>query len=190
MSKKLPIMPPIPAARVTVPPMPPVPVTKKTANENVQNNKHHRPEGGFAPGNPWSWKPGQSGNPGGRPKSTTEMRQAAAAHTDLALRVKALSLEVARRKLEKALEILDDPKGATIEELELASRAIDNAALNAAQAMLDRGHGKPVAKVDLNVNDVFSQMSDEELDNYLISQGLTVVNEIQRKAKKNDNDCL
>jgi HEAT repeat protein len=58
------------------------------------------------------FKPGQSGNPGGRPKQATHVRDLARAQTERAI----LAL----------IEALDDPK----------------AKVAAAQALLDRGWGK------------------------------------------------
>lgn len=44
----------------------------KLPAENSSKNSKPR-EYNFKPGNPWRWKPGQSGNPGGRPKSHKEL---------------------------------------------------------------------------------------------------------------------
>ena len=72
------------------------------------------------------FKKGVSGNPGGRPKETAEVR------------------ELARERTTKAIEaleaILDDDKqpGST--------------KVAAAQALLDRGHGRPSTSVDMHVS--------------------------------------
>jgi hypothetical protein len=38
------------------------------ATSSVDTAPTHRETGGFVPGHPWRWKPGQSGNPAGRPR--------------------------------------------------------------------------------------------------------------------------
>ena len=64
-----------------------------------------------------TWKPGQSGNPGGRPKEVAEVR------------------ELARRHTKKAI--------ATLAEIMLDENAPHNARVAATNSLLDRGHGKP-----------------------------------------------
>ena len=68
---------------------------------------------------------GQSGNPGGRPKLPADIREAFKAKAPQAL-------EVLTRCLQS-----DD----------------DRIAMMAAQAILDRGYGKPVQSIDANIND-------------------------------------
>jgi len=68
---------------------------------------------------------GQSGNPGGRSKLPAEMREAFKAKAPQAL-------EVLTRCLQS-----DD----------------DRIAMMAAQAILDRGYGRPVQSIDANIND-------------------------------------
>ena len=67
------------------------------------------------------FQPGQSGNPGGRPKGTSALAEAA------------------RAKTEEALNVL------------IAAMADEDvrARITAAQAILDRGYGKPAQSVDL-----------------------------------------
>lgn len=67
------------------------------------------------------FQPGQSGNPGGRPKASAKVRDLARAHTETALQV--------------LVEI------ATAGESEAARVA-------AANAILDRGYGKPTQPID------------------------------------------
>jgi hypothetical protein len=69
------------------------------------------------------WKKGQSGNPGGRPKAVVEIRDLARLYTNTA--VKALVEVCARGKSESAR-------------------------VAAAQALLDRGWGKPQQDMNLN----------------------------------------
>lgn len=66
------------------------------------------------------FQPGQSGNPGGRPKESNVVRELARAHTERAIAVLSLAL--------------DDPK----------------LCVAAAQALLDRGWGKPAQGVELS----------------------------------------
>jgi hypothetical protein len=129
--------------------------------------------------------PGQSGNPNGRPKSTTEMKQRAASLTDLALDVIEMSVQLTRRRMEKALEILGS-KNATVEELEFAKGVLDKEGLAAAQQLLDRGHGKPQQKVDIDLSSIFDEMSEEEVADYLVNAGQRVTADLlaRRKARK------
>ncbi|CAO4196661.1 DUF5681 domain-containing protein [Methylorubrum extorquens] len=68
-----------------------------------------------------AFQPGQSGNPGGRPKASARVRDAAREHTEAAL---AVLVQIA-----------------TAGESEAARMA-------AANAILDRGYGKPTQPVD------------------------------------------
>ena len=70
---------------------------------------------------PGTFKPGTSGNPGGRPKECAE--------------VKALAREFGAEAIEKLAALMRDEDKRT--------------ALAAAQALLDRGYGKPSQSVDL-----------------------------------------
>lgn len=67
-----------------------------------------------------SWKPGQSGNPGGRPKADHRIKDLAKDYTDIALRTLA---EIAEH---------GDNEGARV---------------SAAVALLDRGWGKPAQSI-------------------------------------------
>lgn len=80
-----------------------------------------------------AFQPGQSGNPGGRPKECAE--------------VKALAREYGQEAIEKLVALM---------------RGEDNRiAQAAAQALLDRGYGKPSQSVDL-VADVTANVSTIE----------------------------
>jgi hypothetical protein len=63
------------------------------------------------------FKPGQSGNPGGRPKEVAEVR------------------ELARRHTKKAI--------ATLAEIMLDEKALETAGIAATNSLLDRGYGRP-----------------------------------------------
>ena len=73
---------------------------------------------------PWQWKPGTSGNPGGRPKEDPEM--------------KAILKAACPRAAAKLVELLDcvNPK----------------IVLSAANSILDRIYGRPKESVDMNVS--------------------------------------
>ncbi|MBN4095636.1 DUF5681 domain-containing protein [Methylobacterium sp. OT2] len=69
-----------------------------------------------------AFQPGQSGNPGGRPKASARVRDAAREHT------------------ERAIEVLVSIM--TSEDAATAARVA------AASAILDRGYGKPTQPID------------------------------------------
>ena len=72
------------------------------------------------------FRKGQSGNPGGRPKILADVRELARAHTDTALNA--------------LVEIVENKK------LPPAARVA------AANSLLDRGYGKPEAKIDASIS--------------------------------------
>ena len=90
-----------------------------------------------------SFKPGVSGNPGGRPKTpqTIEVRR-------IILGVREAARELTLDALDTLATIMKDPKAPAA------------ARISAAVALLDRGHGKPYQAVD--VVDL-GLLSDEEL---------------------------
>jgi hypothetical protein len=98
-----------------------------------------------------SFRPGTSGNPGGRPKTprTIEARRIVAD-------VKALARECAPEAIETLKAIMMDAKTPPA------------ARISAAQTLLDRGYGRPTQAVDVSgeVRFDFSRLSDDELDEY------------------------
>jgi hypothetical protein len=91
--------------------------------------------------NSTSFRPGQSGNPNGRPKVVADVQNAAGEHSTEAIKT--------------LVQIMCDPK------------APADARISAASALLDRGYGKPLQTVDAtntNVNYVVSDqpMTEEE----------------------------
>ena len=89
-----------------------------------------------AGGNATSFKPGQSGNPGGRPKIIAEVRDLAREQTEAA--IKAL------------VEIVKGGESAA-------------ARVSAAQALLDRGWGKPMQMTVTATTRSLADMTDEEI---------------------------
>ena len=69
---------------------------------------------------------GQSGNPGGRPKILADVRELARAHTASAM--------------DALVQIVED------------ENAPPAARVTAANSLLDRGYGKPEAKIDANIS--------------------------------------
>ena len=105
-----------------------------TRATDIQRDSSGRDQKGrFAKGNPNGFKPGQSGNPAGRPKSIT------------------LS-ESFRRQLSQPVP--NDPHGRTFAEV-IALRVCVAAAqgdVSAARELGDRTEGKPKQSVDLDMN--------------------------------------
>lgn len=83
------------------------------------------------------FKPGQSGNPGGRPKVVGEVQELAREHTSDAMRT--------------LVRVMNDEK---------APPAAQTAA---ACALLDRGYGRPAQFVGIETNKKFDERTDEEL---------------------------
>ena len=78
------------------------------------------------------WKPGQSGNPGGRPREVSELRK--------------LAREYTKDAIETLAQIMVDVKASE------ASR------IAAANSLLDRGYGRPLQAVDLDVSEPISSI--------------------------------
>ena len=82
-----------------------------------------------------AFKPGQSGNPGGRPAVVKEVQDLAREHT--------------KEALSALVEILND------------KAAPAAARVSAASAILDRGYGKPQQTIDANINKPHEDWLDE-----------------------------
>ncbi len=96
-----------------------------------------------------SFKPGASGNPGGRPKTPQTI-----AAKRIAADVKAMARECAPEAI------------STLKEIMLDAEAPPPARIGAAQAILDRGCGKPRQNVDLYGTLAFhdlSMLTDEQM---------------------------
>ncbi len=93
-----------------------------------------------------SWKIGQSGNPGGRPRGFAVMR------------------DLARQKTEKAIE--------TLESVMNGENTPPNARVAAAVALLDRGWGRPPSMLEVSAIEGessstaldYSKLTDKELN--------------------------
>ena len=83
------------------------------------------------------FKPGQSGNPGGKPKAIIEVTQAA------------------RERTTNAIE--------TLEEVMLNPKATQAARVSAAIAILDRGWGKAPQTMTVRREGDYASLSDDEL---------------------------
>jgi hypothetical protein len=93
-----------------------------------------------------SWRPGMSGNPGGRPKrpQTIEGRRI---YRDVRLAARELTHDA----IDTLATIMNDPKAPAA------------ARISAAVALLDRGHGRPFQAVNVKVGWDLEQLTDEEL---------------------------
>lgn len=104
-----------------------------------------------------SFKPGQSGNPGGRPKrpETIEARKVIAD-------VKALARESTKEAMEALVEVVKDVK------------APPSARVSAASVILDRGWGKATQVVEANVN-IVDNMSYDELRSFVAREAANIL---------------
>jgi hypothetical protein len=84
-----------------------------------------------------SFKPGQSGNPNGRPRVLADVQNAAREHSAEAL--------------ETLAQIMCDPKAPAA------------ARISAASALLDRGYGKPSQAIEATNTNVIYTVSDQPM---------------------------
>jgi hypothetical protein len=94
-----------------------------------------------------SFKPGVSGNPGGRPKKPQSWER-----RRIVADVKALAQECAPEAI------------STLKTIMLSTKMPPAARLGAATALLDRGYGKPGQGIDLTLGWNLGRLSDAELD--------------------------
>lgn len=87
--------------------------------------------------NSTSFKPGQIANPGGRPKAVAEVR--------------ALAREHSVEAMETLVQVMRNPSSPT------------NARIAAADAILNRGYGRPETTVNVRRITSIADLSDEEL---------------------------
>ena len=140
---------------------------KKTQETQVRsaNTRAHSdfrgPDGKYLPGirPPTAWKPGQSGNPLGRPAVEREVTQAA----------RALTL----RGLERAAQILEDPKGNQIAQARIL------------EVILERAYGKAPQRVVVETD--VAGMSNQALAQYMRAQLEAVSRTIEGQAEEPDD---
>jgi len=120
---------------------------KQPAKKAKASSPANRPERGKAPGSTATqFKPGQSGNPSGRPRIIGEIRDLAREHTATAME--------------------------TLITVMTSAEAPPAARVAAAAHMLDRGYGKPTQNINAAVRNA-QKMTDDELVAFLtgIDQG-------------------
>src|ERR1700722_14962324 len=91
----------------------------------------------FKKGHRQGFQKGGSGNPGGRPRAVEEVQELAREHTTEAI--------------------------STLHEIMRNTKAPPAARVSAANAILDRGHGKPPQTIDATNNNVNFAVSDQPL---------------------------
>jgi len=96
------------------------------------------------------WTKGESGNPGGRPKGLGDIREIARKHTDTAI--------------ETLVNVLGDPK------------ANPSARVSAANALLDRGWGRPAQTLHAKID---SEDRNLEIDAALEGDARDLLNKIR-----------
>ena len=96
---------------------------------------------------PWliPWQPGQSGNPGGRPKQDKS--------------VKLLARQFTAEAIQTLAEVMRDTGAAT------------SARVGAAQVLLDRGHGRPLQQLEVGEAGAFADLEEAELDAAIAKMG-------------------
>lgn len=110
------------------------------------------------------FKPGQSGNPSGRPKADKTIRDMARAHTDIALKT--------------LLEIAQDPNAPKM------------ARIQASVALLDRGWGKPVqySENESKIEATFNEPS--EAFRYELEERIKLISEMSKTCREEDQSLL
>lgn len=172
-----------PKPPVADPPAKPPRAKKPRSAISIAANRRGNPNG--APLHvlkPHQWKPGQSGNPSGRPRSTTEMKQRAAISTDIALGVFELTTQLAYARLQWAVDVLADPHSPPDNVALALLVATSKPGHDAAQHLLDRGHGRPQQKLEIDTATELDGLSEDELDDVIVKLAAKVVGEM--KAKK------
>lgn len=118
---------------------------------NAPTPENRRKTGSAAPvGEATRWKPGQSGNPGGRPKTAP--------------------LSQACREL-LAAPVPDDPEGHTYAEAiaEMLGKKAIEGDIRAAQEIADRAEGRARQSIEIQnaaLREAFDRMSSEEMEAY------------------------
>lgn len=97
---------------------------------------------GYRGGEATRFKPGNRANPSGRPKQNKTLKALAVEQTETAIRT---LVEICKDKHCKS----------------------PSARVQAAQALLDRGHGKPLQQIEIGEAGAFSDLSEAELDRFI-----------------------
>jgi hypothetical protein len=84
---------------------------------------------------PKAWKPGQSGNPSGRPKVYKDIQELAKVHTPAAIAALVLSLQDERTRVPAAVALLDRGWGKPSQSLDINSNSTIELHLVAARAI-------------------------------------------------------
>ena len=159
------------------------PVVGKSVSASTQKSVHPNT---LAATVPYRWKLGQSGNPGGRPKTDHQMKARAANSTELALGVLERHVRLAHAKLEWAIEVLSDPQSSA-QEIEAAIAVADSkVGLDAARELLDRGHGRPQQRVEVDHRSALDDIDPDQADEWLLSKSTRVLEHIIQKRKTID----
>ena len=112
------------------------------------------------------------------------MKQAFAAKTDTALDIAMMRAEIERRLLRHSLDILDNPKS-TNEDKSEAFRVLSRVDLKTVDAILDRGHGKPQQKLEVDNKTAFDDMTPEEFEEYVADRSAKVAEMMRaRRGRK------
>ena len=121
----------------------------KTGDAHARNRLANRRDKGMPRGGrrSTSFKPGVSGNPGGRPR-----RPDTIAARQIFVTVKTAARALTQEAIDTLAAVMSDQK------------APPAARISAAVALLDRGHGRPSQAVDLNIGYDLGRLTDDELE--------------------------
>jgi hypothetical protein len=91
---------------------------------------------------------------------------------------------LAMRRLQWASDVLSAAKEHPQDVVEAALKlAGDKDLTGAAQAILDRGHGKATQKVENSNADMFDEMTREEFEDFLVTAGKKVIGRLADRKK-------
>lgn len=128
------------------------------------------------------WKPGQSGNPAGPPKSTMAMRKDFTTLTDSVFRIAALRVAIQEAAMLRAYETIADP-ASTPEDVKDAFNIMQAIGLDTMREILDRGHGKAQQHVAVTGGDVTDGMTTDELEAFILETTPKVLAALKGRKK-------
>lgn len=128
------------------------------------------------------FKPGQSGNPKGVPKSTLAMKKTFATHTELAEKIIVRRAELEAHAIDLAIDVANNVAGAK-ERLDTVMGALRAIPLETAREILDRAHGRAQQNVAVNSGDVLEGMTREELEEFILNATPEVLALIRGRKK-------